>query len=117
MKKGITLTEDRTLKYSFDAERIITVAIANCEDRELIKRVLQAPENTFESLMQYKETTDTFLDVVLGLVKNRWTKINPSAMEIAKRQLRKQLIPEQCKVSEINNKILAKAIKIGRAHV
>jgi|SaaInl4_135m_RNA_FD_contig_21_2742075_length_3064_multi_9_in_0_out_0_7 hypothetical protein len=44
----ITLTEDRTVKYNWQAAGICKLAIVKCHEVDIIKTVLQASEDTFE---------------------------------------------------------------------
>lgn len=48
------LTEDRTLKYAFSAEREIVQMVSQSEDKQFIKQVLTAPDKTLEASLEFE---------------------------------------------------------------
>lgn len=51
---NLELTEDRTVKYGFEAERIIREHIISQEDKDLIERVVNAKKGTFEHRLNFE---------------------------------------------------------------
>lgn len=57
---SLSLTEDRTIKYSWEADKIIAHYIAvNCTDESIIEAVLSQEENTYEGRLNFEDVYAT----------------------------------------------------------
>lgn len=52
----IDLTEDRTIKNPFFIEYYAKIAIMQCDDEDLIERIIMAPKDTFEYQMDFDKS-------------------------------------------------------------
>jgi len=89
----IDLTEDRTVRYSWQALSILKVCVATSTDVEFIKRVLTAGEETFEHKFDFGDLSTSPGSVFLHtseLVQGT-ENVNASAMRILRKALRNQL--------------------------
>lgn len=64
--RRLDLTEDRTIKYPWDANYAIRAAVMECDDERLILNTITAPRGTFEAGLEYGGVlpSDTFRAVV-----------------------------------------------------
>lgn len=57
---SLSLTEDRTIKFSWEADRIIAHYIAvNCTDEQLIEAVLSCEDDTYEGRLNFEDVYAT----------------------------------------------------------
>ena len=103
----ITLTEDRTLKDLFDAEWEIVGAIKQSNNAQLIKKIVTAGEEFYESELHFTHNagkpSDTFLEVVTRLAEEEHPNLSDSAEAVAKQYVEEDspTIIELTKVQEI----------------
>ena len=83
IQRKVDLTEDRTIKYSWDIDRAVRRAWMESEDNNLIQRVVTAPEGTYEHHLNFEGVlpSQTFLGTVSRLARAFEPKLNRSAME------------------------------------
>lgn len=62
----ITLTEDRTVKYTWEITNTIEFFLQEAESKEIVDRAIKAPSKTYESRLSYDyiSISDAFLDRV-----------------------------------------------------
>lgn len=115
IKQHLDLTEDRTVKYTWEPSHRICDAWLACTDENLLKRVLSAPKKIFEGKLDYSYSICTpskeFVSVVEQIVSDGITNVNTSALK-ACRKLSPNLNPISCKLSEIQKSQLKKAKKV-----
>lgn len=91
IKNQIDLTEDRTVKYSFQVERSVENAIVSLNDRGLIERLICAPERTFEQALSFSNTTakpsNEFLEACKYLAESQNINLNEAALAYARKYL------------------------------
>lgn len=83
------LTEDRTLRHPHEANALVKLALANCKNPSILRRVLLANErDSFEGGLSFEGYTlgDVFLDTVEELFKTNAGRVNFSAVKQWKRQ-------------------------------
>lgn len=82
LKHSIDLTEDRTLKYQFQARHAILSLVLGSEDEKFIEDVLTAPKGTYEQELEFSHTSmtpsDEFLNVA-GRLRSEMKRLNISA--------------------------------------
>lgn len=87
--RKVDLTEDRTLKYWWEAEDHICHGLAQCDREDLLVTALTCGKNTYEHDLGFREQhkpSPSFLRVAAGL-RGRLDNIanaNPSAMKLAR---------------------------------
>lgn len=85
----VELTEDRTLKYDFEAQSYLTLGLVQCDREDLIFPALSCGEDYIEHHLSFRERqspSEAFLKVSAGL-RGRLDNIanaNPSAMALAR---------------------------------
>lgn len=84
----VTLTEDRTIKNQFEFALRVARAVAECDNEEVIRAVLQAPENTFEHNLDWAyayRTSDVFERVLAEVHMSNAAALSASAKALLKR--------------------------------
>ena len=116
--KGVTLSEDRTIKSQWDVTWNIPSVVLCSQDKAFIKKMVQAPELSFEGGLNYNHgafaNIDTFLDVVGELRKEfKDTQINRTAIEMHKkhRKVTTTMPGISCRLNKVEEKQLKKAVK------
>ncbi len=118
----LTLTEDRTIKQIGDVEDNIVNVILIHEDADFIRRVVTAPEKTFEHSLNfitgYRKPSDTFMAVVGEEIRAVNKLLNLTAHAVYVRYKKEIMEPEPIKeISPLIQERLTKAIdfckKIG----
>ena len=108
------LTEDRTIRFDFEAKRRICNTIVQAEDEDWIRQLVTADESWFESDLDYTHSTaiagECFKTVVRQEMEQNPTKVNRSAAAAVKVNV-VDILPTQSTVtlSKMNQKRLAKA--------
>lgn len=76
IRSDVSLTEDRTLKYAFEAKAAIVSLALAADDSDFIETILTAPKGYFENGLSFEThlvPSDTFLDTVERL----WSEMRP----------------------------------------
>jgi hypothetical protein len=117
-RRSCELTEDRTLKYSFQVDYNVQALIQQSTDEQFLRTVLTALPNTFEGSLDYNSRcrADTKIGAtfmkVLGELRRELKDhgINVSALLLHKRKVEHSILPtESCQLNEIERKQLKKA--------
>ncbi|WP_428491622.1 hypothetical protein [Rhodopila sp.] len=92
IQKHIDLTEDRTVKFSWQVSDSIVDTVLTSDDEEFIESILTAPDHTHESTLDFMDNravaSDTFRKVAGELRRTRPDKSNTSAMRLFERDLK-----------------------------
>jgi len=93
LTQHISLTEDRTVKYSWEALNIIKQAIVGSTDVEFIKDILTAEADTYETSFDFDDLTKSPGPHFYGAIEDvRGSKrVNESAMRLAREAMRKEM--------------------------
>lgn len=92
--EAMTLTEDRTLAGSWNADRLIRDAILACTDEDVLAGALTCGRNKYESGLDFSpeyeavEPSKAFIDVVLNARERRDDGLLPSARSRVQKQIR-----------------------------
>jgi len=93
LTRSISLTEDRTVKYSWDPLNILKNAIVRCTDVRFITKVLTADKETYEHKLDFEDLSHPpgpmFLSAAEELRGKR--NINESAMRICREAMRREM--------------------------
>lgn len=115
VRSELTLTEDRTIKepYYFRTE-IAKSILSGAHGEKFMRDVLLAPNDTFEFDLDYHgwgtTPSNEFIAVVGHLSAGNITQINPSALRVWKDHTRQLTKPTPMEPSEVQQKMLHKAI-------
>ena len=114
LKANMELTEDRTLKWAFQARHAITSLVLGSEDPEFIRKVLSANMGVYEHQLDFTEVSMTpgpvFLDTV-GSMRMNCDTCNISAMEVHREHVEKNVLPtKSIKLTRVEQKQLDRAI-------
>lgn len=113
---GLTLTEDRTVKDGWDTHYHLSREIVQMTDKSLIKQFIMAPENIYESILNYRFhsqlATEEFLDTVAECRrKYKDTGVNSTAIEVLKqRRVSNTPLPKHsCPLNSVEEEQLERA--------
>jgi hypothetical protein len=110
----LELTEDRTVKYSFMPGHYITRALLACEDEEIIRRVITASDEVFESSLDFSSVgvtpSEAFVRVTAACVADRMCKVNLSAKKLADEVTKQEAVPQEIELTELQRASLERAI-------
>lgn len=108
----LDLTEDRTMKESYAVGWHIAEAINQCDDREVIRAAVTAPDGFHEHYMDFDyggEPSAAFFEVVGGLIRDRIGKVNTTAIEKYKKHMRAEFLPDPIELNAIERAALERA--------
>lgn len=95
--KQLTLTEDRTVQYPWQAANFVKAAVAGSTDLDFVTRVLSADEGSYEAHLDFGDLTrdpgETFRTATT-LLKGKAT-VNESALRLCRNALRKEMEEHQ----------------------
>jgi hypothetical protein len=86
------LTEDRTLAYSWNAQRLIRDTLLQCEDTEILTQVLINTHYSFESKIDFEDDVEPsrqFVDVVLDAREKKLKGLSISARALVMKLIRR----------------------------
>ncbi len=105
------LTEDRTIKYNFEAIGAITRGIVTCDNPMLLKDILLVNADTFEESLDYsystRDASEVFKVFSAGIVKQTNARFNVTLVSL----LSKLHMPVEIYVDAVLNSIEKKAYK------
>lgn len=85
---GVTLTEDRTIKSSYEFSWAVANAVAICDSEDVIRTVLEAPRESFENGLDWTytySTSETFERVLAEVHMGNAAALSASAKALLKR--------------------------------
>lgn len=93
MTRNISLTEDRTVKYSWEPLNIIKNAIVRCTDMDFITKVLTAGEGTYEIKLDFEDLSHPPGPMFMEAADDLRGKhhVNESAMRICREAQRREM--------------------------
>jgi len=114
IKASLELTEDRTYASRYLVTMLITRAVLQCENRELINNILLAPETSFEHLLgfdsyPYQPTTEAFKETLIACYKTHKTKLGPHTRLVVKRIRPDLLAPPPVTLTRVQESILRRS--------
>lgn len=110
----VALTEDRTLKYPFTIDLIVSRSIAACTDARLIEKVLFAPKGYFEQSLTFGIDTNQAGDVFLDVVKKHKGNMlcNFNAVKLWEKARYVKTAIEQASIDDLEEEVLRGAFKL-----
>lgn len=117
IKRKIDLTEDRTIKYLFEAEGALRRTILESENAERVRQIITAPKGTMEQSLEFSGVvpSDAFLGEVRTLANAFSRELNPSALEACRPWLLEALPAEGEELDALEASRLKKAVDFSRA--
>lgn len=95
----MTLTEDRTLKHSWEGSNYIAYTLANCTDRTLLERVLQNVQG-YEGQLSFSSVNEAFAETVMSLCERKGiAAVIPSAVKAAEKWAQREARVAECPLS------------------
>lgn len=96
----VQLTEDRTLRYTYQAESAVANSVLRSEDGEYIRMMLTSPADSWEYTIGYQQghldvPSEVFLDTVAAIAQNTSVPLAPAALKVlyARREFSHALQP------------------------
>lgn len=113
IQKKVDLTEDRTIKWSWDISAAVRRGLCESQQAPLIKKAVTAPKATFEHALEFEgvEPSKTFLATVSELARSFDSSLSRSALKASQVWIMDQLHEEATpmRLSELERTRLEKA--------
>ncbi len=114
--RPLDLTEDRTIKYQFIWSSSVRIAVARSDDLDLIRKVVLAPEDSFEHKLSFEEcscASEAFMAVMKPLARDYSGRVNASARRLYQKLSRSELHPkDSVALTTVEEAMLRKAVTI-----
>ncbi len=113
----INLTEDRTVKYSWEPGNMVTRAILQCLDPAIIEDAVTTGKNSFEGNISFEgsgvDPVPTFLDTVAALAKSpRSSLLSPSVKDVLAKHREEFVVDERIQLNAEEQDMLEAAFRI-----
>lgn len=111
--RKVDLTEDRTIKYLFEAEAAIRHGWMTCEDPVRVNRVLTVPNGTYEKGLNFQGVMpgDVFLSCVRTLASKFDSRLNDTARAACEPWLLPALPDEGNSLTDVQAQALERSIE------
>lgn len=109
----LTLTEDRTVKDQWYPIYYITNALMECEDEDILRKVLTASDDTLEGCLNFGEygtPGEAFLRVTAACAADRMCKTNLTAVKVLQDHARQQVAPREIEMTAVQQESMARAL-------
>jgi len=116
--RRVDLTEDRTAKYSFLLPGYLAQDILSAETDDLLKDLLALPNRYFEAHVDFRnegKPSPVFLRTVATLSLDKRAKLNSSAAQVYKQEVRTKLAPSPVRLRGVENELLERAVNFARS--
>lgn len=110
---NVDLTEDRTLKHPYLVSHYIAGAILGCDEAQIVKDAVTAPEGFHESEIDFDihhTPSATFMEVVGSLIRDRVAKVNRTAVDKYQKHAAGKLKPDTVALNKVEREMLRKAL-------
>lgn len=108
------LTEDRTLKYDYYANHYISRAIQNCTSARMLKKILTAPDGTFESKLEFSgDCSGEFVSVVKNALRSG-ARISESARNCVSKMEEDAGVFPAAELTNVQKQMLDRAVDVLR---
>ena len=89
--EAVTLTEDRTIKYSWDVQSMVTRSVNLLQNKDMMTRLVCAPENTYERDLRYDVVPSDLLKEVVADLMTKFRHVPKSLLALCQNSLIKTL--------------------------
>lgn len=114
LQSQITLTEDRTVKNSWEVTSRTAKGILQATDRRFIADVITADNEFFESQLDFHgwgtPASDEFIQAVGNTLSDRRLKVNETAMKVWKDATRQEFTPREITLTKVQLISLQRAL-------
>lgn len=109
------LTEDRTLAQYFLLNTRLALAVMGATDKEFLKVVLTAKQDTLEGNLDYAnlycpDVSEEFFEVVKECSVARLADVNHSALKLMQSREREKVLPKEIQLSRLQENSLKRAL-------
>lgn len=110
----IELTEDRTVKSSWDMMARIVAGILVSTDKQFLRNVVTAKDDTFEGKLDFHgwgpKPSAEFIEVVGDCIADRMLKVNGTALQVWKDATRTEFAPREITLSTVQQRSMDRAL-------
>lgn len=110
----IELTEDRTAKSMWEVQHRIISGVLQATDRDFIRTMVTAPEESYESTLDFHGWGPTpsaeFLEVVGECTANKLVKVNPSAKKRHDQHVQAAFAPREIVMTAVQAESMERAL-------
>lgn len=110
----IELTEDRTVKSSWAMMGRIVAGILVSTDKQFLRSVVTAKEDTFESKLDFHgwgpKPSAEFIEVVGDCIADRMLKVNATALQVWKDATRTEFAPREITLTSVQQRSMDRAL-------
>jgi len=110
----VELTEDRTVKSSWDMTHKIVVGVLKSSDRQFLRNVVTASERTFEGSLDFHgwgvTPSPEFVEVVGDCVTDRMLKVNATALQVWKDATKCEFAPREIVMTSVQQQSMDRAL-------
>ena len=110
----LELTEDRTIKSSWDMVHRIVCGVLISTDRKFLRNVLTASDETFEGSLDFHgwgpKPSAEFLEVVGECIADRMLKVNATALKVWKDATKAEFAPREITMTSVQQQSMNRAL-------
>jgi|SRR3990167_4583534 len=109
---SVDLTEDRTMKHPFIVSHRIASTVIESENAAYIRACVTAGDNYHEGELDYDlayTPSQTFMDVVGALMKDRIGSVNKTAIELYRKHASAKIVPDTVVLNKVERIMLERA--------
>lgn len=110
----MTLTEDRTVKSSWEIGQHIAKMVLQAEDARFIREVVTADDAYFEAQLDFHgwgcTTSEAFLRTVGECISDKRSKVNETAMKVWKDATKQTCAPTEIVLSAVQQQTMERAL-------
>lgn len=110
----IELTEDRTVKSSWEMIHRIVAGVLASTDKQFLRNVVTAADNTFEGSLDFhgwgRQPSDEFIEVVGDCMADRMLKVNATALKVWKDATKSEFSPREIVITSVQQQSMDRAL-------
>jgi hypothetical protein len=110
----VELTEDRTVKSSWEMTHRIVAGVLKSTDRQFLRNVVTASDSTFEGRLDFHgwgvQPSAEFVEVVGDCISDRMLKVNSTALKVWKDATKVEFSPREIEVTSVQKQSMERAL-------
>lgn len=114
LNSKLELTEDRTVRNSWDVYHRISQIVLQANDPRFIHACVTAEDDAFEAHLDYHgwgyTPSPEFLSTVGNALADRMCKVNPTAMKVWREATRQEFAPRELTLTRVQETSLTRAV-------
>ena len=118
VNRSVDLTEDRTMRHPFLVSHQIALSVIGSDNPSYIRSCVTADEHFHEGELDYDLSappSETFLEVLGALVKDRIGSVNKSAVEMYRKNAHAKISPDTVALNKVERAMLKRALDFCRS--